>query len=126
MKTYKTWEVIKMLSENNDLGFKTNIGNVSLKEIDDCKEMVWEEGTPFEINYYTLCYGWELIQEPVSFTDAVKAYNKGKTIKCNFDDDVLYYVPSDDFEFNSLEDNNGLCISSQEILNGAWFVESED
>jgi len=124
MKTYKTWEVIKMLSENNDLEFKTNIGNVSLKEIDDCKEMVWEEGTPFEINYYTLCYEWELIQEPVLFEDALKAFMNGQAVTCELMRNKARYRKLD---INGvLIDEEGDAISAKEILEGAWFVESED
>ena len=118
---YKTWEVVKMLSEDNELKFY------------DREERIISGGNGELIVKYLgedscldLDESWELIEDPVAFMDAIKAYNKGKTIKCNFNGDVLYYVPGDDFTYNSLEDTTGYCISLQEILNGAWFIESED
>ncbi|WP_443660539.1 hypothetical protein [Clostridium algidicarnis] len=118
MKTYKTWEVIKMLSENNDLEFKTNIGNVSLKEIDGYGEIIaWEDETPLEINAYTLGFTWELVQHPVDFITAI---NNGERIKSAYSDD-----------YNSVEETMSLLGGLTEktvlkVLNGEWFIESEN
>ncbi|MFR4584670.1 hypothetical protein [Clostridium cadaveris] len=77
MKTYKTWEVIKMLSENPNLKFRTYCSDVFKSENGyivfeniDCID-------GFDGNF-TGNEEWTLIQEPVDFMTAVKS---GKKIK---------------------------------------------
>ncbi len=124
MKTYKTWEIIKALSENNSLEFKmSDIGGNSVKLMkmnsDYCMNdnIAWDEKTPFEINRCTLQYEWELVQQPVDFMAAI---NSGKKIKSEYMTDYDY-----------VEDlMNTLSVLTEpfvlKVINGKWFIESED
>lgn len=77
MKTYKTWEVIKMITENPNLKFRTYCSDVFKSENGyivfeniDCID-------GFDGNF-TGNEEWTLVQEPVDFMTAVKS---GKKIK---------------------------------------------
>lgn len=77
MKTYKTWEVIKMITENPKLKFRTYCSDVFK---DENGYIVFEnidciDG--FDGNFKGN-EEWTLIQEPVDFMTAVKS---GKKIK---------------------------------------------
>lgn len=90
MKTYKTWEVIKMLSENPNLKFRTYCSDVFKSENGyivfeniDCID-------GFDGNF-TGNEEWTLIQEPVDFMTAVKS---GKKIK-------VEHLNAEGFEFSN-------------------------
>ena len=77
MKTYKTWEVIKMITENPKLKFRTYCSDVFK---DENGYIVFEnidciDG--FDGNFKGN-EEWILVQEPVSFMEAVQS---GKKIK---------------------------------------------
>lgn len=76
MKTYKTWEVIKMITENETLKFQNSLKE-ELKYSGHGIRM-FESGEEIEIYAIRGDEEWTLIQEPVDFMTAVKS---GKRIK---------------------------------------------
>jgi hypothetical protein len=129
MKTYKTWQAIKMLSENPKLVFKSNSG--LYKPI----TLELDKGGFIEISYLDLRssiksdFEWILVQQPVSFIEAVEAYSKGKTIYCEFNSRKYIYEPDVikkcivAEEGYVVEDDTESSISTGEILQGKWFIE---
>ena len=65
------------------------------------------------------------IQQPVSFMEAIKASQEGKTIWVNVEDKTYTYYPNPrDKQFDELrakETRGGL--STYEILNGKWYIK---
>jgi hypothetical protein len=74
---------------------------------------------------------WELIQQPVPFIEAVKAYSEGKTIRCELQDRKHTYRPNEHtrlardygYEFKGAVLNVG--VSTKEIIEGQWFIEED-
>jgi len=117
MKTYKTWEVIKLLTENKQLKFNLTNGPhiaismsdnnyITLEGIDGSKIST---GGNISINDI-----WELEQQPVNFIEAINSkgmikaedWGKYKTIKY-----VLEYL------------SDGFLKPSLDCINGKWFIK---
>ena len=62
------------------------------------------------------------IQKPISFMEALKAFNNGKTIRCIYEGDEYFYKWGIGYMLID-EDKNP--ISSTEILNGEWYIEGD-
>lgn len=79
MKTYKTWEVYKMLTENPNLKFKDQAGYYLVIEDDF---FTLKDVDNYEVDYVANGINdiWTLVQEPLSFMEAVES---GKKIKAN-------------------------------------------
>ena len=62
------------------------------------------------------------VKKPVSFMEAVKAFDKGKRIKSVSPSGATQHY---DIEYKKqlLDDENGLGVSPNEILNGKWYIE---
>ena len=76
MKTYKTWEVYKMLTENPTLKFKDEFGYCLMVV---GKEFVMkDEEEDEDVVHNNIDDKWTLVQNPVDFMTAVKS---GKKIK---------------------------------------------
>jgi hypothetical protein len=129
MKTlFETWEAIKMLTENPKLKFK-DISCYRYISSDGCAVYVSygknEDIEPFKLENGTLEDKWQLIKEPVDFMIAVKAFDSGKTIRCETDITVHTYenLTSDgkliDYSFDA-------AISSKEILEGKWYIKEDE
>jgi hypothetical protein len=59
--------------------------------------------------------------QPVSFMEAVKAYSKGKKIRCG---QTIYTSESGmSSAFTSNDLSNGTYLNCREILHGEWFIE---
>lgn len=123
MKTYKTWEAIKMLAENPKLKFKC------------CRATMQCTGGYLDgtfgavrgINGNIPMSGeWSLVQQPVRFIEAVNAYDKGKSIYCQLKDEKYFYIPNDDTKCGRtgyvLTDNGGSAVSTGEIFHGTWYI----
>lgn len=122
MKKYKTWEAIKMLSENPNLKFQLTDKNhhYSYLYIDtDIIEFKNYDKVSIAININD---EWELIQEEVGILDAIKAFKLGKTIYCLYNQDKFIY----DSNYYELKNNYGLSITYNEILNGHWYIQEDD
>lgn len=76
LKTYKTWEVIKMITENKKLKFKNYLGEEMRY---DCNRIRFFRNGKNE-RFYGIKGNeeWILVQKPVDFMTAVKS---GKKIK---------------------------------------------
>ncbi|MDF2800812.1 MAG: hypothetical protein K0S61_715 [Anaerocolumna sp.] len=139
MKKYKTWEVVKMLTETNNLIFKT-VDNYRLSSnkygllkaySNTGKEIEWSGNINLED-------AWTLVQEPVSFIEAVKS-TKAVRVEHEF---ITKLEPSssDKRFFNDLIngkffDIDNLIYNVSEyadaeplrdiLLNGKWYVEED-
>jgi hypothetical protein len=60
---------------------------------------------------------WTIIQQSVTFLEAVKAYSEGKTIRYELDGCYREFCPC------GLK-NAKASFLTQEILNGKWFIEA--
>lgn len=69
---------------------------------------------------------FEPVEKPVSFMEAIKAFNKGKTIKCELEYGEVIKYEIDEYNKGSLVDEEGGAITSYEILEGKWFVEEDE
>jgi len=134
MKTYKTWEVIKMLSENPKLKFRLVIQKVGI----DLKDTFLQSAgngylTIIEREVEKTAEGniglddeWTLIQEPVPFMEAIKALNEGKGVYCKIDSGKLYYKSGTSLNgYYAVLDEFGGPISTKEILKGKWYIEED-
>jgi hypothetical protein len=135
MKKYRTSEAIAMLEQNPKLKLKNSSGSILyLGEYGHLKikhpsNTRWE-GIDGNV---TPSDEWELVQAPVSFMEAVKAYSEGKTIRCEFIGyngkkyTAIYDDKKENSKYNRLVDNNSDVVSDpvccEEILNGTWYVE---
>lgn len=118
MKTYKTWEVIKMLTKDSKLKFKTNNEVIGIIN----NELVYFD-TGNTVRLYTACANyvnvfdkqWELVEKPVTFMEAINSDNLIKPKGENFDYHGLSYwicmFPSIRLQY------------LDELLNGEWFIE---
>ena len=68
---------------------------------------------------------FQLIEKPVSFIEAIKAYTNGKDIMCELDGGHIVYKNKfcEDNCVNILNDDYGNGISAEEILNGEWYID---
>lgn len=131
MKTYEINEAIKMLKENGELKFKIT-GNI-------CTQILYVD----EGSILTKCGGcsgskscslrisdkWDLVQQPVSFMEAVKALNEGDTIYCQYTCDYIN-EKNKPFKHTYEPQSNGKIWDERNesptlwmILNGKWYIE---
>jgi hypothetical protein len=139
MKKYKTWEVIKMLTENNKLKFRTvdnytlaNNGYGLLQAYSNAgKQIDWSGNIQLKDE-------WTLVQQPVSFMEVLKStkairvedefINTLEANECDKEflddllrgefktlDDLLYYLSfyADEKELRDI------------LLNGKWYIEED-
>jgi len=124
MKKYKTWEVIKMLAENPELRFKCDryiIGSNSYGSIVHVKNGACLDAGVFVVldASITSQTGWELIQQPIPFLEAVKAYSEGKTV---YSEGTFRYVYEPNTKGDYFVDNDGDAPSVDEILKNKWYI----
>ncbi len=111
MKTYRTWLAVKMLTENRKLKFKNNNDEI-LKRVYDVPQVNAYSGNKELLLYLTT--NWELVQEPVTFMEAI---NSGKRIKpVNWKTYQTLRVILDNLKCREYSDQ-------VETINGKWFIE---
>jgi len=116
MKKYKTWEAIKMLTENPKLHFKSQDTTLKIDSINKDIEKVNRN----DINIYiNINDEWELVQQEVPFVEAIKAHKSGKTIYCLNGNSKATY------ERKELTDRNKVTITDGEILEGHWYIKED-
>lgn len=59
------------------------------------------------------------IPKPVSFMEAIKAYRENKKIYCELGPNKYTY----EFNHNGIRDEIGGSLTSDEIINGKWYIE---
>jgi hypothetical protein len=127
-KKYLTSEAIAMLEKNQKLRFVVSDDSLAsghkfltvgaLKRL-ECTT------TKFSLNNEVfLDTEWELVQQPVSFMEAVKAYSEGKTIRCEWEGRTEKWESTykNGSPYCGILENDG-AICAKEILNGVWYVE---
>lgn len=130
MKQYKGWEIAKMICEG-----KLKDGDTIQNEM-NIKFKISDESLIFDGDFGTNRKGHEafsswlsnksslfkIIQQPVSFVEAIKAYSTGKNIRCEYEGNSCFYNTG-----ITLVDSKGRPILTREILGGKWYIEeSED
>lgn len=128
MKTYKTWEAYKMLTENPNLKFKDEFGYYLVIE-DNAFTLKDELGKDVEYVCNTFEDKWTLVQNPVDFMTAVKSGEKIKVehetmksfeFKCGKEYTTLFAI------FEELGKNLD-SISIREILTeGKFYIEEQE
>lgn len=132
MKKYKTSEVIAMLEKNPKLKFKAVKHNKGefIEVVDN--RVCW--GGDWNYPIYILVNAeqeeWELIQQPISFMEAVKAYSEGKTIKCEANGCKYIFNAKRHRSVTGqgiwLRSDTDVIPSTEMILNGTWYVEESN
>ena len=124
-KQYKGWEILKMISEG-DLKYKDKV------LVDGDELYVSDTGTlrfsSDRREVYSSYFNADntfiiVVAKPVSvtFLEAVKAYEEGKTITCNLNVDITEYTKPDCDII--MKDKDGFGLSSNEILRGVWYIK---
>ncbi|WP_143314544.1 hypothetical protein [Clostridium sp. HBUAS56017] len=67
-----------------------------------------------------------LIQQPVSFMEAIKANQEGKVIKVNIGARTYTYYPRDNKWFGLIAKETLGGLSTHEILEGKWYIEESE
>ncbi len=119
---YKTWEAIKMLACNDKVQFRDESGYVIVNHYGMIR-MRKPDTTETPVDF-SLHSEWELIQQPVDFITAVKAYNEGKTIRSERAYGDFIFKPGTNGDYFVDARGNAPCIS--EILEGKWYVEDSN
>jgi hypothetical protein len=66
---------------------------------------------------------WELLQQPIPFMEAVKAYSEGKTIRCELGGETRIY----DYKVGyGMTNTQRYAITVGEIFNGTWYAEDRN
>lgn len=119
----KTWEVIKVLTDDPSKKFERVGDKVKFKLSSkiDAGQVIghYLEGLNTSYESIRLDDDWELVREPVDFMTAVKELKNGKTIESHSPFGKRRYKPFQDV----LEDQHGTSVSSHEILEGKWYIE---
>jgi hypothetical protein len=68
---------------------------------------------------------WELIQEPVDFLTAVKAYSEGKTIRSEQEDGASEIYSCKCGIISMFEGEKGTILNCKEVLKAKWYIEGE-
>lgn len=66
---------------------------------------------------------WELVQEPVTWQEAIEAWANGKTIECRIYEDINIYKPG---YVEELVDLENFAVSMEEILEGTWYIRQRN
>jgi hypothetical protein len=84
-----------------------------------------EDGIKFNNGYDNLLLEcvYELVQESVDRLTAIEANDNGKTISCQLPNVGKRIFKQTVGKF--LVDDDGLAVTTQEILNGTWYIEEE-
>lgn len=123
----KTWEMIKMLSENPKLRFKgkTYYSHDAIVFIDDDDALSWEiddgKRKRFErLNSGTwiLNQNWQLVRASVPVWEAVKALAEGKIVRCECGDNCRQGLGRGSCKFPY---SGSVC--QYAISKGTWYIE---
>jgi len=108
----KTWEMIKELTENPGKKFKDKRGRIAYVDTGEiiCKPLL------------DIDEEWELIVKPVDFMTAIKAFNEGKNIYCEYNKHLFCYKAD---KCGKLIDEYGEPIEAYAILNGKWYIDGD-
>jgi len=117
MKSYKTWETVKLLTENPRKEFKLDDGSkiYNYKGIISCSKT---HPVCMELNIND---EWEEVLKPITWQEALEAWAKGKKVKSIFDNREFIYTQEDGIDsLVDFSDEQPLC--ALEILKGIWYI----
>jgi len=127
MRTYKTWEIIKMLSENPNLRFKAMPYSEAKTFSDEVclvnGVLCWggNNAYPLQVAIGKYDIDWHLVETPVTWQEALQAWTEGKTIRCE--------CFGQDFGIEEYLIRKGVhtCVtlSRKGLLYGQWFIVPE-
>ena len=125
MRTYKTWEVVKILMENPRLRFEAKINkkksNMWIDTDGDLAMDVVKTAPDYPItDNEWLNAEWQLIETPVTWQEALQALIDGKRVKCICDVDFCDF--NDNCCYFSLNQPD-MCIHG--LKHGQWFIVPE-
>lgn len=125
MRTYKTWEIIKMLSENPNLRFKAMPYSEAKTFFDEAclvdGVLCWEGNNayPLQIAIGKYDIDWQLVETPVAWQAALQAWAEGKTVICKLND------INEEYSELCFSNNYDTPLTRYQILYGQWFIVSE-
>ena len=135
MKKYKTWEAIKMITENNKLEFDWHndygwIGRLKRdNKIVDTVNCYDKNGNEVSIG---LDEEWVLVQKPVNFMDAVNSCNNIR-VEHEYISNLIkegYGCLKDYMNIIGImaifSENFDECDLKEVILNGKWYIEKDE
>ena len=135
MKKYSTSEAIAMLEKNPKLVFEDEVrvcGDIGTGKrvrmwVNSCHE-IKIDGVSVGVRYgLNTNDEWELIQQPIPFMEAVKAYSEGKTIRCERRNMSFKFDPRGNIsKLNIFETDNGAILSCIDVIEGTWYVEDSN
>ncbi|MCI1944221.1 hypothetical protein [Clostridium luticellarii] len=118
---YSLSEMIQKLESDTDLLFVDKNGNAfgvgeyGYLEVSDIQKINIKDKS------------WKVIEKVSNFNDALTEFNDfQKDIYCKYGDSLTHYHPNDIDELHYLIDDKNNPISSDEILNGTWYVDYSD
>lgn len=124
MRTYKTWEIIKMLGENPNLRFKAvpySEGKMTFEEVCLVNGVLCWGGNnayPLQVAIGKYDIDWQLVETPVTWQEALQAWAEEKTVICKFNDiNEEYICFSNDYDTH---------LTRYQILYGQWFIVPEE
>lgn len=131
MAEYTLDQMIEKFRRNPNLKFKYveeepyGENEEEVIALDEIGRVVNEEGKSI-LSRFTLNSKFALVNEPVSFMNAVRAFDEGKIIYCLYDNVKHTFIPEWDWlrtTNNELQNVQLKSISPILILNGKWFIE---
>ena len=135
MEKYSTSEAIAMLEKNPKLVFEGEVrvcGDIGTGKrvrmwVNSCHE-IKIDGVSVGVRYgLNTNDEWELIQQPVDFLTAVKAYSEGKTIRCERHGASFKFNPFGLPSYlNRFVTKGGASLSCIDVLEGTWYVEDSN
>ena len=132
MKTYKTWEVIKMLTENPKLRFTSRNESIHIYE----DELVWLiSNKTFKLTVNsglhsdTFNRNWALVQTPVTFMEAIEAFISGRNVRSEYISTINGESKTQIF-YQSSKNRPGVMKCGEDltfyiIATGKWFIEED-
>ena len=122
MKTYKTWEAIRTLTNNPKSVFKNKQDRkMQVVAFHNIHINDWE---------FNIDDTWELVQEPVSIEVAAKAFMNGKNIRCEYPDftnksNIITEIFTHSGSTCSME-IDAPDITFYMMIEGKWFIEEDN
>lgn len=122
----KTWEMIKELTENPNKKFRATNKNYpidrnTIVSVSD-GDIVFKNTIMGAVKLISLLTVFEEVKEPVSFMEAIKSLDEGKTVYCEVDNRKFTYKQPKHILPKFVQKKLG-CISIKEILEGKWYIE---
>lgn len=115
-KTIGTLEMLRVLKDRK----AERISDGMKLSINDDGELQWEPGH----KHISLNDEWRLIKEDreVNVKEAIRAFHNGEKVCCEANGFTYNYASQGS---HCLRDDEGEPVSSDELLNGKWFIKEE-